>query len=158
MILLTQWAARWGVSAEALAELRGVMLGLDADTVATEGRSESHVQSLVRLEGADLGIRLWRNNVGAGKTEAGTFVRYGLANDSAAVNAQLKSGDLIGIRPVLIRPEHVGHVIGQFVSREIKRGGWVYTGTDREIAQANWASLVNSMGGDARFAAGKGTL
>jgi hypothetical protein len=157
--LVTQWAQRHGVSPRAIAELGALLKGLDVDLAEVlEGASESRVQSLIRLEAANKGIRLWRNNVGAGKTEAGTFVRYGLANDSAAVNMRLKSADLIGIRPVLIQPEHVGHVIGQFVSREVKRGGWVYSGTDREVAQANWAALVNSMGGDARFAAGEGTL
>lgn len=158
--LVTQWADRWRVPPAAVAELGLLLKGLDNELTgeALTGRSESHVQSIVRLEAANLGIRLWRNNVGAGKTEAGTFVRYGLANDSPQVNARLKSGDLIGIRSVLIQPEHVGHVIGQFVSREVKRGGWVYTGTEREVAQANWAALVNSMGGDAKFAAGEGTF
>lgn len=157
--LLTEWAARWGVPAAAVAELRGLHLGLDYDPDASlADRSESHIQSLVRLEAADLGIRLWRNNVGAATTEAGTFIRFGLANDSPAVNRRLKSGDLIGCRPVLIQQHHVGHVFGQFVSRECKRGGWIYSGTEREIAQANFAALVNSMGGDAKFAAGKGTF
>lgn len=157
--LLTQWAARWSAPPQAMAELGALLMGLDVQPAEVlDGASESRVQSLIRLEAADKGIRLWRNNVGAGKTEAGTFVRYGLANDSAAVNLRLKSADLIGIRPVLIRPEHVGHTIGQFVSREVKRGGWVWSGTEREQAQAAWAALVNSTGGDARFAAGVGTL
>jgi hypothetical protein len=142
-----------------VAELGVLLMGIDVQAKEVlEGASESHVQSRVRLEAASLNIRMWRNNVGAGKTEAGTFVRYGLANDSAAVNARLKSGDLIGCRPVLIQPHHVGHVIGQFVSRECKHGGWVWKGTEREVAQAAWCALINSMGGDAKFAAGEGTF
>lgn len=162
--LFTAWAMRWGVPPQAQIELRDILLGMDRPQHAGEvdpeldGKSESHIQSLIRLEAADKGIRLWRNNVGAATTDSGMFIRFGLANDSAAVNKRLKSGDLIGVRPVVIRPEHVGHVIGQFVSRECKHGGWKYTGSEREVAQAHWATLINTMGGDATFASGKGTL
>lgn len=158
--LLSQWAARWGVPPQAMDELRAQVTGLDDLSPRVQaGRSESAVQSLVRLEAARKGLHFWRNNVGAvHDREAGTFIRYGLANDSAKVNEELKSADLIGIKPVLIGPEHLGHIIGQFCSREIKREGWRFTGTDREIAQANWAVLVRSLGGDAQFASGEGTL
>ncbi len=104
-----------------------------------------------------LGIRLWRNNVGAYKTESG-FIRFGLANDSAAINSVIKSADLIGIRPVVITPLHLGKTIGQFVSREVKAEGWSFTGTDRELAQERWAALVRSLGGDASIVAGPGSF
>lgn len=74
------------------------------------------------------------------------------------MNKVIKSADLIGIRPVLITPGHVGLVIGQFVSREIKPTGWKYTGKAREEAQLRWAELVAACGGDAAFATGEGTL
>ena len=120
--------------------------------------SESGAQSEIRLEASQCGARLWRNNVGATYTPAGQFIRYGLANDSPALNAAIKSADLIGIRPILITPEHVGRVIGQFISREVKKPGWKYTGTDRERAQLAWAQLIVELGGDACFATGRGTL
>ena len=157
---LTAWAIRHHVSLEALVELRYV-LGHPVEYAPSEvaaPRSEAAVSNDVRLEASGLGIKLWRNNVGAGKLEDGSFVRWGLCNDSAALNKICKSADLIGIRPVEITQAHVGHTIGQFVSRECKRAGWKYTGSHREIAQLRWAETINSMGGDAKFATGPGTL
>lgn len=122
------------------------------------GKSEAWASSMVRLEASSKGILLFRNNVGALQDKTGRLVRYGLANDSDKVNDVLKSGDLIGVRPVLIQPHHVGHTLGQFVSREMKEPGWQYTGDEHEVAQLQWANLINSAGGDARFATGEGTL
>jgi hypothetical protein len=116
---------------------------------------EGEAQNRVRLAASKLGARLWRNNVGAGKLDNGSFIRWGLANDSSAMNETLKSGDLIGIRPVLITAEHIGCIFGQFVSREVKRPGWRYCGTDRERAQKAWIDLVRSLGGDADFTTGE---
>lgn len=120
---------------------------IEADTVA-----------LIRLEASRLGLRLWRNNVGAARDERGNFFRYGLANETAAMNKQIKSGDLIGIRPILVTPGMVGSTVGIFTSRECKRPGWRYAGTPREVAQFAWIELVTSLGGDAGFATGEGTL
>lgn len=83
-------------------------------------------------------------------------MRYGLANESKAQNEQVKSGDLIGIRPILIGPQHVGQLIGQFVSVEAKHQTWVYKGDKHETAQLNWANFVISKGGFACFATGPG--
>ena len=63
-----------------------------------------------------------------------------------------------GIRPVMITTEHVGTVIGQFVAREIKAGGWKYRDSGREKAQGKFLQLVASLGGDASFANREGTL
>lgn len=120
--------------------------------------SESGISSDIRLEASQLGYRLWRNNVGAAHTSTGQFIRFGLANDSTQLNRVIKSADLIGIRPILITPAHVGMTIGQFISREVKKPSWKYTGTERERAQLAWAELVNSLGGDACFTIGRGTL
>lgn len=128
------------------------------------GASESRVQALVRLEAPHAGVRLWRNNVGVLRDETGRPVRYGLANDTAALNGRIKSGDLIGWRKTLITPEFVGHHVAVFISRECKAEDWMPAPpTDvarfaREEAQRRWCSLVNADGGDARFATGQGTL
>jgi hypothetical protein len=116
--------------------------------------SEAKVQQVIRIRTSQLGWRMWRNNVGVLRDERGVPVRYGLANESTAVNKQIKSSDLIGIRPMLITPEMVGTVIGQFVSIEVKREGWHYTGTDREVAQLRWLEMVRALGGYAQFSTG----
>jgi hypothetical protein len=59
---------------------------------------------------------------------------------------------------VLIAQSHVGHVFGQFMSREIKAPGWQFSGNPHELAQQNWANLINSLGGDACFANSSGTI
>lgn len=159
-VSLGAWAAKWGVPQEALAELRGVAHGatLAQPGDGPSGQSEAWAQSAIRLEAAQKGLYLWRNNVGALKDEGGRLVRYGLANDSAPVNKRLKSSDLIGIRPFVIAPEHVGRLFGQFVAREVKEPGWTFRGDERETAQQTFIHLVQTNGGDAAFATGPGSL
>lgn len=115
--------------------------------------SESNMQAQVRLAAAEDGVFLMRNNSGQLPDRHGNPVRFGLGNDSAKVNAQLKSADLIGIRPVLIGPEHVGRLLGQFIAVEVKpptfRGP---AGDVRAEAQDAWNALVRSWGGRANFA------
>jgi hypothetical protein len=154
---LEQWAIRHHVGLDALAELR-VMMTPPSDPPAPAGTSEAAISNLVRLEASRKGCRLWRNNIGAGYLQDGSFIRWGLANDSATINARLKSADLIGIRPVLVEPRHLGSTIGQFVSREVKAAGWKYRGTDREIAQMRWAGMIAGFGGDAAIVNGEGTI
>ncbi len=155
-----QWATRHRVSLDALNELQAIfgMHGGHSLPPTVKGTSEAAVQAAVRMEAASMGVRLFRNNVGALIDSRGIPVRYGLANESKQVNEVMKSADLIGWRPVLIEPHHIGQVIGQFVSREVKAVGWHYTGSERELAQLAWAQMVTSGGGDAAFCAGVGTL
>jgi hypothetical protein len=158
---LTLWAIRNRISAQALDELTLIFNPLISTPTIPAGvnpQSEAAVQALVRLEAAHKGLRLWRNNVGALLDSRGVPVRYGLANDTAQLNRTVKSGDLIGWRPLRITPEHVGSKIAQFVSRECKRPGWQYGGDDHQRAQLKWAELVNADGGDAKFCTGEGTL
>ena len=155
-----QWAARHGVTLAALNELQAVfgMQGGHDLPPEVKGTSEAAVQAAVRLEAARKGVRLFRNNVGALVDSRGVPVRYGLANESKQVNEVMKSADLIGWRPLLIEPRHIGTVVAQFVSRECKHPTWHYTGGDREPAQLAWAQLVTAGGGDAAFCSGVGTL
>lgn len=154
-----QWAIRHGVSEQALSELKAIFGTTPVHIpFAPAAPTEAYVQSTVRLEAAKKGIKLWRNNVGVLEDKRGVPVRYGLANDSKQLNEKVKSGDLIGWRPVLITPAHLGTTIAQFVSRECKRVGWTYSGDDHEKAQLRWAEAVQADGGDARFCTGEGTL
>ena len=157
---LRSWAVKWGVPLDAVAELEapwGVshapVPSLD-DAVGSEARQ----QSLIVLEGGRQGIPLLRNNVGALKDMRGVPVRYGLANETKERNKQLKSSDLIGIRPVLITPAHVGQTIGQFLSLEVKEQGWQFKGDAHENAQLNWHKFVMRFGGESRFIVEPGDL
>lgn len=155
---LKQWALRHGITPQAMLEL-DAMFGLSGYCLpVSAGISEAAVQNRVRLEAARKGVKLFRNNVGVLRDENGRPVRYGLANDSKAINEGLKSSDLIGWRCVEITQAYVGHYIAQFVSRECKEHGWQYTGTQRELAQLNWIRLVAADGGDAMFCTGEGSL
>lgn len=161
---LHQWFARNAGRPLDLAAFRDLQLALGTYTLPLPpeapgaGKSEAWAQSAVRLEASEKGLKLFRNNCGALQDKTGRLVRFGLGNDSAQMSEILKSGDLIGLRPVVIQAHHVGHVFGQFVSREIKSPDWQYTGAGREGAQMAWCNLVNSCGGDAAFATGPGTL
>lgn len=154
---LMAWAIRHCVTPSALEELRELM-GRPSHPVtpgAVIASSESDVQAQIRLAAPAYGLTLWRNNVGALRDERGVPVRYGLANETAALNKSLKSGDLIGWRPVRITPEHVGAQLAQFVSYECKRPDWRFTGTAHEVAQENWIRKVLAAGGVAKFTTGE---
>lgn len=151
---LHQWARRWGVPPEALTELAT----MHQHTPGAPGASEGEVLNAIRLAASMEGIPLWRNNVGAAQDAKGNWTRFGLANDSNAVNAAFKSSDLIGVRPVTITPDQVGCTIGQFVAIEVKRGGWVYKGNPREKAQLAFLHAIEAVGGFAKFANGVDAL
>jgi hypothetical protein len=107
--------------------------------------NEATVQANLRLLASQEGWRIWRNNVGVLLDGRGIPVRFGLANESAAVNQIIKSADLIGIKPG-----------GQFVSRECKRPGWKFNPNNpRDVAQQRWMDLINMMGGDAKISTGE---
>lgn len=163
---LQEWQQRWSISSACLADLLQCM-GVEtppAPPPPSSRTGEAYVQSQVRLEAPRYGVQMFRNNVGAWKErdpDSGRVIRvirYGLMNDSEDVNKKWKSGDLIGIRPILITPAHVGSTIGQFVSRECKKPDWAWSGDAHEQAQLAWAGLVVKNGGDARFASGEGSF
>jgi hypothetical protein len=117
-----------------------------AKTPKIEPKSEAVVQAEIRLSAVKHGLQLFRNNVGVLLDATGRPVRYGLANESKEVNEKIKSGDLIGWRPVFITEDMVGKVIAQFVSVECK-GEKSTTAAKRKKAQQEWADLVNKNGG-----------
>jgi hypothetical protein len=151
------WAKKWNISNEAIKELTQSFGLTNYDYVDNQDASEASITNIVRVEASKKGCRLWRNNVGATKTENG-WVRYGLANESGKMNKYIKSADLIGIRPVLITQEHLGATIGQFISREVKAANWTYKNTEHERAQLRWIELITGLGGDACFTNKEGSL
>lgn len=154
-----QWATR---HPQAAADLLQVFGSLDWPKIPRggDGKSEAWSQQQARLDIAHQGAFSWRNNVGATPAKCPDCgnpqqpVRYGLANDSAKLNKQIKSSDLILAIPRIIRPEDVGLLFLQFGSVECKRPGWKYTGTKQEPAQAAWLALISSRGGFAVFSTG----
>lgn len=150
---IEQWGVRWGVHPGAISELRMIMGVHDPGPVDTniKGMSEAAIQQRIRIDSSQHGCRLWRNNNGATLDENGRMIRFGLANDSAKVNKEIKSSDLIGITPRIITAYDVGVTVGIFTSIEVKRPGWGYTAQPREIAQLKWVTLVRSMGGIGKF-------
>lgn len=110
--------------------------------------NEAVVQQQVRLAMARAGAQLWRNNSGACTDDTGRLIRYGLGNDSAQLNAVVKSSDLIGATPITITPEMVGMTIGVFTALECKKPGWHLTpGDQRGQAQKRYIDLVRGVGG-----------
>lgn len=154
---ILDWAKRWEVSPQALRELATLSQFVPL-TPKADDMSESAVQARVRLEAARAHIHAWRNNVGGFIDARGIPVRYGLGNDSKRFNEVCKSADLIGIKPRLIEPADVGHIIGQFWSRECKRSDWKFKDTPEERAQVAWAAIINASGGDAAIVTSTGSV
>lgn len=152
-MMFDNWAKRWGISRQAIDELRALFT-VTPEVSTRVHSNEATNQAAVRLEASQKGAILWRNNVGACQDEKGHFMRYGLANDSKKVNDEIKSSDLIGIKPLRVG----GYTIGQFVAREVKRSDWAYRGTAEEIAQLRFLQIVAGLGGDAAFCTGVGTI
>ncbi len=155
MTPLNGWARRWQIPPEAIADLVEAMAP-SGQEVHAKGTPESAVQAEVRMLSAAAGWKVWRNNVGAWADKERTrFIRYGLCNDSKAINDKTKSADLIGLRPVVITSAEIGKTIGQFVSIETKRAGWT-EGKDKEtVAQRRWLTMVAALGGHAIFSTGE---
>ena len=123
-------------------------------------RSEGAVSAARLLEYDALGYRLFRNNSGVLLDKRGVPVRFGLGNVSSQVNAECKSSDYIGWRPLLITPDMVGDVVAQFCSIEFKHEGWQPARpTNRadyahEQAQLKWLEMVRTDGGYGVFDSG----
>lgn len=146
---LSDWIAAWGshMPPQAVADLQAAINPVQP--TGTGDASEARVASDVRLAASRAGVALWRNNSGAmTDAESGRLVRFGLGNESAAINSRWKSSDLIGIAPG-----------GRFVAVETKRPGWKLTpGDKRGQAQAAFIQSVQGLGGLAGFASGADDL
>ena len=115
--------------------------------------SEAAVQQHIQTQIALTGVELWRQNVGACTDANGRVIRYGLMNESHALNQRFKSSDLVGIRPILITADMVGQVVGVFAAIECKASNWTYRPNDEHTqAQQRFIDLVRAAGGFAGFA------
>lgn len=154
MINLSQWQMLHGISGPAMTDLISILTA-PADITPDNSLTtvtEAAAQQQVRLEAPKHGERLYRNNAGAVTDEHGNHFRYGIGNDTAAMNKKIKFPDLIGICPVMVTPDMVGQRHGLFRGVEMKKRGWVYKGTERELAQLAAHQLIISLGGLACFA------
>lgn len=113
---------------------------------------ESAVSQRLQLKCANLGVMVQRNNVGAMQDASGRMVRFGLMNETAAINKIVKSSDFICVQPVTITPDMIGQRIGVYVSLEAKKSDWRLTPGDAHgQAQAAYHRLVIAHGGRAGF-------
>lgn len=151
MNALYEWMRDWGVPAAALPDLLRRMGANDMPAAPQGEGSEDRQQGLIRLAAPRNGMTLWRNNVGVLPDKRNVPLRFGLANDTPAMNKRTKSADLIGIHTREITPQMVGWHVGQFASIEVKHESWHWRGDAHELAQLNWALIVQAKGGDARF-------
>lgn len=112
---------------------------------------EADLHRLILRECGAGDVRLFRNNVGTGWQ--GRVVRRDdgllILADPRPLHAGLcvGSGDLIGMRRIIITPDMIGRAIAQFVSLEAKTGSGRTTD-----AQRNWAAFVTEFGGLAGIA------
>lgn len=116
--------------------------------MASESAVSQHVQHALSQAGG----YAMRNNVGVAFDQTGRPVRYGLMNESRAVNSEYKSSDLIDCLPVLIKPHHVGRTFGLFVALETKESSWKLRPSDAHAqAQLRFINLIRKNGGMSDF-------
>ena len=151
---LAAWQARWGshIPLQALSELDGILNSFMPAPAPSNATSEGAVAAEIRLAAGRDGVPLFRNNNGAAYDQTGRLIRFGLGNESPALNKRWKSSDLIGLLPVVVQPSHVGQTLGLFLAIETKKPGWHLTpGDKRAQAQAAFLQSVRSFGGVGGF-------
>jgi hypothetical protein len=94
---------------------------------------ETIVQNEIRLAISSPSVRMFRNNVGAFKNEAGRLVEYGLGKGSS---------DLVGFVVREITPEMVGKSIAVFAAIEVKTNSGRVSNT-----QKAFIDMVRNKGG-----------
>lgn len=159
MSILNDWANRHAVTPAAMAELYLLMGFTPEVPELCQGKDESYVQSFLRLAGPPLGFNLARNNRGALPNERGVPIRFGLWNDTAALDKVCKSGDLVGYQSGWFRDYETAEPVkvAVFTMVECKHAGWPgFNPNDkREAAQQRCLSMVLSAGGIAAFSTGE---
>lgn len=122
---------------------------------------EATVTQHVIYAAAQRNINLMRNNVGAGTivdetTGKSSHIRWGLMNESAKQNKEIKSSDYIGMTPVWAYIDGIGWGwVGVFTAIEMKHSKWRFVQTDKHsVAQSRFHDIVRGYGGFAGFATG----
>jgi len=103
--------------------------------------NETNYRNQLQVDLSAAGIRVWRHVVSLLFARDGTPVQVGTPGQ----------GDLWGIYPITITQEMVGKKVGLFISIETKSKDG-RTQADRAKKQADWADMINKMGGIAIFA------
>jgi hypothetical protein len=118
---------------------------------------ERDLQNTIRLAASEAGLTLWRNNVGTGWAGDATRLPDGsvLIRNPRPLHAGLcvGSSDLIGYRPLVITPEHLGTTLAQFAAIEIKAD----RGRERP-EQRHFREVVTAAGGFAIVARSAGEI
>ena len=111
---------------------------------------ESNIELLIQLAATKTGARLWRNNTGQGWVGQSVRLSDGSIHIQSPrpLHAGLCKGssDQIGIKPIVITPEHIGKTIGVFVAIEVKAG------TKPTAEQLNFIQQIRALGGIAGIA------
>lgn len=94
----------------------------------------------IQKHATELGMRLWRNNVGKLPDGKGGWVSYGIQNPGGS--------DLIGFKRVTITPDMVGQQIPIFTAIEVKSEKG--KATDAQITFINFIVASGGFAGIAR--------
>lgn len=138
--MIEEWVQRWQIPAQAIAEFRYLFTPLPGDDEVPDDGTEGDVQNNIRIAAAEMGHILWRNNSGAATTDTGSYIRFGLGNDSKKLNKTYKSPDLVGIRSA------IGNLPLRPMLIEVKEPGWRYKGTERELGQLRFMQHASGFG------------
>lgn len=147
-----EWAVGAGLT---MAQIRSYQMALgtyDERLTCGEGASEAAVVKRCQVQASRMRGRLWKNHKGAAVLQDGTFMRYGLLNESKRISDEIKSSDLIGGYPLVITQEMVGTTVCQLWLVECKEEDWHYGGDPHELAQLKFLELGLAMGARATFA------
>src|SRR3990167_1538414 len=102
---------------------------------------ETSLVKLIQVALSELGVRLFRNNVGALKDKSGRWVQFGLCPGSS---------DLVGWRTITVTPAMVGKKVAIFCAIEVKGKG-SKTHPKRLEEQKRFIEPVSMSGGLAMF-------
>jgi hypothetical protein len=99
-----------------------------------KNRLETELLRKILILAPEHGFRLFRNNIGAYRSEAGHYIKYGLCNPGGS--------DLIGWKPRLITAEDAGKTMAIFTAVEVKAPGGRVT-----VEQRQFLAVVEKSGG-----------